>query len=71
MRDRKFGISFLNEFQDRLYFGHDFCSIRNTQGMIQGMTLSKYLDNLLEDGAISRKVYDKVCSENARKLLRL
>ena len=71
MRDRKFGISFLNEFQDRLYFGHDFCSIRNTQGMIQGLTLSKYLDNLLEDGAISRKVYDKVCSENARKLLRL
>ncbi len=71
MRDRKFGISFLNEFQDRLYFGHDFCSIRNTQGMIQGLTLSKYLDSLLEDGAISPKVYDKVCSENARKLLRL
>lgn len=65
-RDREFGISFLNEFQDRLYFGHDFCSIENTQGV----TLSIFLDSLLDDGAISREVYDKVCSINARKLLK-
>jgi predicted TIM-barrel fold metal-dependent hydrolase len=66
-RDREFGISFLNEFQDKLYFGHDFCSIKNTEGI----TLSKYLDILLADGSISQEVYKKVCSENALKLLNL
>ncbi|MGI6538240.1 MAG: amidohydrolase family protein [Caldicoprobacterales bacterium] len=71
MRDREFGIWFLNEFQDKLYFGHDFCSVRNTKGMVKGMTLSRYMDGLLEEGAISREVYEKICSGNARKLLKL
>lgn len=71
MRDREFGISFLNEFQDRLYLGHDFCSIKNTWGMIYGTTLSKYMDSLLNDRAISREVYDRICSGNAKKLLKI
>lgn len=66
-RDREFGISFLNEFQDKLYFGHDFCRISNTKGI----TLSKYLDSLVNDGAISHEVYDKVCRKNSIKLLQL
>lgn len=66
-RDRDFGIEFLNEFQDRLYFGHDFCHPRN----YEGMTLSKHLDSLLKDGLLSQEVYDKVCFKNAKALLGL
>ncbi len=64
-RDRKFGIEFLNEFQDRLYFGQDWCSVKNN------MMHSEYLDELLENGEISQEVYDKVCWKNAVKLLGL
>ena len=64
-RDRKFGAEFLTEFQDRLYFGQDWCSIKNN------MMHSEYLDELLESGEISQEVYDKVCWKNAVKLLGL
>ena len=64
-RDREFGIQFLNEFQDRLYFGQDVCSPKNN------MMHSEYLDELLENGEISQEVYDKICWKNAVKLLKL
>ena len=66
-RDKEFGVKFLNEFQDKLYFGHDFCSERN----LENTTLSIYIDSLLDEGLISREVYDKVCYKNAKKLLNL
>ncbi len=64
-RDREFGIAFLNEFQDRLYFGQDYCALSNN------MMHSEYLDELLENGEISQEVYDKVCWKNAVNLLNL
>ena len=64
-RDREFGIAFLNEFQDRLYYGQDYCSVTND------MQHSEYLDELLENGEISQEVYNKVCWQNAVKLLGL
>lgn len=64
-RDREFGIAFLNEFQDRLYFGQDTCAVTNN------MMHSEYLDELLENGEISQEVYNKVCWQNAVKLLKL
>lgn len=64
-RDKDFAISFLNEFQDRLYYGQDCCSINNQLGH------SEYLDGLLESGDISQEVYDKICWKNAVKLLDL
>lgn len=41
-RDREFGISFLNEFQDKLYFGHDFCRMSNTEGMTLSKTFRQF-----------------------------
>ena len=64
-RDREFAISFLNEFQDRLYYGQDIC----TPGDNIGHTA--FLDELLENGDISQEVYNKVCWQNAVKLLNL
>ena len=64
-RDREFGIAFLNEFQDRLFFGQDICAPGNDMGQ------SAYLDELLENGEISQEVYNKVCWQNAVKLLDL
>lgn len=64
-RDREFAISFLNEFQDRLYYGQDCCGLPNV------MKHSEYLDELLESGDISQEVYDKVCWKNAVTLLKL
>ena len=64
-RDKDFAISFPNEFQDRLYYGQDCCSINNQLGH------SEYLDGLLENGDISQEVYNKICWQNAVKLLDL
>ena len=64
-RDREFGVAFLNEFQDRLFFGQDTCAVTNN------MMHSEYLDELLENGEISQEVYNKVCWQNAVKLLKL
>ena len=64
-RDREFAVSFLNEFQDRLFFGQDICRPGEDMGH------SAYLDELLESGEISQEVYNKVCWQNAVKLLRL
>ena len=64
-RDREFAVSFLNEFQDRLFFGQDICRTGEDMGH------SAYLDELLESGEISQEVYNKVCWQNAVKLLKL
>lgn len=64
-RDPEFGVSFLNEFADRLFFGQDFCSPKNFDSLV----LSEYLDELLLNMQLSREVYNKICFENAAKLL--
>ena len=64
-RDKEFAISFLNEFQDRLYYGQDVCFPTND------MQHSEYLDSLVENGDISQEVYNKVCWKNAVTLLKL
>ena len=66
-RDRKFGLQFMEEFQDRLFFGQDFCSPTDGPDLV----LSEYLDELLAEHALSREVYDKICWKNAVKLLNL
>ncbi|MCG2660734.1 MAG: amidohydrolase family protein, partial [Kiritimatiellae bacterium] len=58
-RDHEYGPKFLTEFQDRLFFGTDFCCV--------GMPFSM-LDLLLEWRAtkkISEKVFNKIARENA------
>ena len=64
MRDPEFGYAFMEEFQDRLYFGVDYCSIYDKPN-----PLSHYLDEAVEGGRISQQTYNKICRENALALL--
>lgn len=63
MRDEAFGLAFLEEFQDRLMFGSD---MTNTE---MEFPLGRYLDKILAEGKISQQVYNKVCFENAARIL--
>ena len=62
-RDPAFGYDFLEEFQDRLMFGSDICDPRNE------LTLIDYLNAAVEQGKITRVAYDKICYQNAERLL--
>lgn len=62
-RDREFGISFLNEFQDRLYFGTDITSPRTTTPLVD------YLIELRDHGELSASVFNKIARGNAKRLL--
>ncbi|MCX6992565.1 MAG: amidohydrolase family protein [Kiritimatiellaeota bacterium] len=64
-RDQEYGPKFLTEFQDRLFFGTDFCSV--------GMPFPT-LDLLLkwrDTNKISAGVFNKIARENAIKLFDL
>ena len=63
MRDPEFGYAFMEEFQDRLYFGTDICDPRNE------FALSGYLDDAVMSGKLSQQAYEKISRENALKLL--
>ena len=65
MRDPEFGYKFLEEFKDRLYFGTDICSPKND------LRLTYFLDDAVENGHISQDCYNKICRENALKLLKM
>ena len=62
-RDEEFGARFLEEFQDRLYFGTDICS-PNTPAPLAG-----YLIRLRDDGKVSPECFRKVARGNAERLL--
>lgn len=62
-RDPDFAYEFIEEFKDRLFFGTDICSPKND------MKLSFWLDEAVSNKKISNEAYDKVCRENALKLL--
>ncbi|MBN1808715.1 MAG: amidohydrolase family protein [Planctomycetes bacterium] len=64
-RDREFGIAFLNEFQDRLYFGTDICAPGTPTPLVD------YLLELRRNGAITESVFSKIARENAIRLLGL
>lgn len=64
-RDEKFGCAFLEEFQDRLFFGTDIAS---TDG---APALNEYLLRLRAEGKITERCFQKVARQNAMRLLRL
>lgn len=64
-RDEAFGVGFLDEFQDRLYFGTDICSPDGKA------PLADYLKRLLEEKKISETCFNKIARENAERLLGL
>lgn len=62
-RDSEFAYTFLEEFQDKLLFGVDMCAV------VEEINLSSFLDEAVENGHISQTAYNKICRENALKLL--
>jgi len=66
MRDPEFAYKFLEEFKDRLYYGTDICSPD-----AEWATLTFFLDDAVTNGHISQDCYNKVCRENALKLLKM
>jgi predicted TIM-barrel fold metal-dependent hydrolase len=64
-RDLEFGLCFLEEFQDRLYFGTDIAHA------VQDLPLVSYLRDLRARDLISEDAYDKVTWGNASRLLGL
>ena len=65
LRDQDYGLRFLEEFQDRLYFGTD---LLNTEFIFP---LGQMLDYWLLAGKLSEEAYRKICWDNAAKLLNI
>ena len=64
-RDPDFGWRFIDEFQDRLLLGLDYCSPANDMQHIEWLTQAR------DDGYISRAAYEKLVWENINRLLEL
>lgn len=64
-RDEEYGPAFLEEFQDRLYFGTDMCF------PTMPVELPALLIDWRDSGRISREVFEKVAYGNAVRLLGL
>ena len=69
IRDRAYGIRFLNEFQDRLMFGMDLCQPQAERSFHP--LLPPYLRELRDSGEISKEVFEKVARGNAIRELKL
>ena len=65
-RDPDFGSAFLMEFQDRAYFGTDFC---NTD--YPDVELATTLIEWKNEGRLSKEAFEKIERENAIRLLGL
>jgi hypothetical protein len=64
-RDPAFGYRFLEEFQDRLFFGTDICAPTNQTPIVE------FLRDAAETGRISRQAHEKIAWQNAARLLRM
>lgn len=66
-RDPEFGYAFLEEFQDRLFYGIDICCPENINSSM--IKFAAFLDEAVLNGKISEAAYLKISRENALKLL--
>lgn len=66
-RDKDYGVKFLNEFQDKILYGSDVC-YGDKEGRMPQLS---YLRELLDNGLISREVFNKITGGNALKILTL
>jgi len=62
-RDHKYAVQFLNEFQDRLFFGTDICHPDQPTPLIDLLIRFK------NEGKISADAFEKIAYRNAAKLL--
>lgn len=67
MRDPEYCYRFFEEFADRILYGCDICGVANTHHKM----FSDFLDQVLEEKAVSEENYRKIVRENAVKLLKL
>ena len=63
MRDKQYGIHFLNKYQDRLLFGTD------TTNRLTRFPLGDYIETQIEEGTISTEAAEKIFYRNAERLL--
>ncbi len=64
-RDPEYAAQFMNEFQDRLFFGTDICAPDSDTPLVDFML------ELRHTGKLSEEVFRKIASENAIRLLNL
>jgi uncharacterized protein len=64
-RDKEFGLKFMEEFQDRLYFGTDITKPNGPTPLLE------YLLELQKNQEIGDKTFHKIARENAVRLLDL
>lgn len=67
MRDPVYTAKFLEEFQDRIFYGCDITTKEDPYPFV----FRDFLDSMLEDGKITQNVYNKICRLNAEKILGL
>ena len=67
-RDPSFAYEFIDEFQDRLFYGTDICQPKN-RNIPMFFGLRDFLNNALSEKHISRDTYEKITHLNAEKLL--
>ena len=66
-RDPDFGYAFMEEFQDKLYYGTDICDPRNIDSPM--LKLASFLDEGVLSGKLSYEAYYKISRGNAEKLI--
>jgi len=64
-RDPEFGYRFMEQYQDRLFFGTDLLQVG------QELPQVEYLKSVVQQGHISRTTFDKITWQNANRLLGL
>lgn len=65
LRDEDFGISFIQEFQDRLLFGTDMYQV----GM--SFPFLSWFQQKVNDGVFSQNIYEKITYQNAFRIFQL
>ncbi len=65
MRDKEFGLNFLETYADRLFFATDMVN----SDMV--FPLGAWLDEQVKNGRLSREAYEKICRKNAKRIFKL
>ena len=65
MRDEAFGLAFLEKYAERLFFATDMVNA----DMV--FPLGGWLDRMVAEGKLSRRAYELICFENARRVFGL
>lgn len=62
LRDPAYGLAFLEEFSDRLFYATDTMNSR------QVFPLGEFLDKSVAEGKLSRQAWENICFGNARRI---